>query len=175
MFVSGLPKRRPSNPIDAVLAALEIVETVRTIGCSESGVSWPVRVGLHTGPVIAGVVGIHKFAFDVWGETVNLASRMESCSEPNRVNISERTYVRVKDFVVSEPRGRVKTKDGQELEMYFVRGLVQTLLKDCSTCPPPLFHRRYQTYFKETVRSFPAHLVVPAPRKIETAPVELGS
>jgi class 3 adenylate cyclase len=80
MFVSGLPKRRPSNPIDAVLAAMEIVETVRNIGCSESGILWPVRVGLHTGPVIASVVGIHKFAFDIWGETVNLASRMESCS-----------------------------------------------------------------------------------------------
>jgi class 3 adenylate cyclase len=159
MFVSGLPERRPANPIDAVLAALEMVEAVRCMGCAESGVNWQIRIGLHTGPVIAGVVGIRKFAFDVWGETVNLASRMESCCEPNRVNISERTFARVKDFVALEPRGRIKTKEGQDIEMYFVNGVLPGLLGDRSACPPPLFDRRYRLYFKEVMPSFPAHLL----------------
>jgi adenylate cyclase len=161
MFVSGLPQRRPANPIDAVLAALEMVETVRNMGSSESGVSWKVRVGLHTGPVIAGVVGIRKFAFDIWGETVNLASRMQSCGEPNRVNISERTCARVKDFLMVEPRGRIRTKDGHDIEMYFVNGVPEGLLMDRSGCPPPLFERRYRLYFKESTPSFPRHLLTP--------------
>lgn len=161
MFVSGLPERRPANPIDAVLAAMEIVETVRKMECSKSGVDWKIRVGLHTGPVIAGVVGIRKFAFDIWGETVNLASRMQSCGEPNRVNISERTFARVKDFIALEPRGRVSTKEGQDIEMYFVQGVPDGLLLDRSTCPPPLFERRYRLYFRESTPSFPAYLLAP--------------
>lgn len=163
MFVSGLPKRRPANPIDAVLAALEMVEMVRCAACPGSGVDWKVRVGLHTGPVIAGVVGIRKFAFDVWGETVNLASRMESCGEANRVNISERTFARVKDFMRCERRGRIKTKEGEDVEMYFVQGVPEKLLTDRSACPPPLFARRYQLYFSECMPSFPTWLVTPPP------------
>ena len=115
MFVSGMPDRRPSHPVDAVLAALEMVETVRTMARPDEGIEWQMRVGLHTGPVIAGVVGIHKFAFDVWGDSVNFSSRMESSGAPNRVNLSERTYSRVKDFVRCTPRGRVVTKDGREV------------------------------------------------------------
>jgi class 3 adenylate cyclase/putative methionine-R-sulfoxide reductase with GAF domain len=157
MFVSGLPIRRPSNPIDAVLAAMEIVELVRSMG------GWRIRIGLHTGPVIAGVVGIRKFAFDVWGETVNLASRMESCGEPNRVNISERTFTRVKDFVDVEPRGRVKTKEGHDLDMFFVQGVLDGLMVDRSNCPPPFFERRYRLYFRNGTPSFPKHLLSQPP------------
>jgi len=159
MFVSGLPERRPANPIDAVLAALEMVETVRNAECSGSGVNWKIRIGLHTGAVIAGVIGIRKFAFDIWGETVNLASRMESCGEPNRVNISERTFERVKNFMVVEPRGRIRIKEGQDIAMYFVEGVAEGLLMDRSGCPPPLFERRYRLYFKESTPSFPRHLL----------------
>ena len=61
-----------------------------------------LRIGIHTGPVVAGVVGINKFAFDIWGDTVNYSSRMESSSEANRINLSERTYSRVKDFFACE-------------------------------------------------------------------------
>lgn len=157
MFVGGMPEPSPSHPVDAVLAALEIVQTVREI---EGGpVDWKIRVGIHTGPVIAGIVGIRKFAFDVWGESVNVAARMESSSEPNRVNISERTYARVKDFFACDPRGRVPTKDGFELDMYFVNGPSPKLMEEAGACPPALFARRYQIYFRKPLRIFPAYLL----------------
>jgi class 3 adenylate cyclase len=117
MFVSGLPQQKPSHAIDAVLAALEIVEAVKEL--AKDGPGWSIRIGLHSGPVVAGVVGTRKFAFDIWGETVNLASRIESCSRPNHVNISARTYDLVRDYVECQPRGPVMTKEGRCLDMYF--------------------------------------------------------
>ncbi len=160
MFVSGLPHRSGSHPVDAVLAALEMVRAVEAM--AGDPVDWKMRVGIHTGPVIAGVVGIRKFAFDVWGESVNLASRMESSGSPNRVNISERTYVRVKDFFSCEHRGKVKTKEGREVDMYFVNGIVPKLLEDVSVLPPRNFCRRYKVYFQKTPAAFPEHLARPA-------------
>jgi len=90
---------------------------------------WKVRIAIHTGPVIAGVVGINKFAFDIWGDTVNLSSRMEASSEANRINLSERTYSRAKGFFDCECRGKVVTKEKRELEMYFANGILPGLAK----------------------------------------------
>jgi adenylate cyclase len=162
MFVSGMPDRRPSHPVDAVLAALEMVETVRAMARPEEGIEWQMRVGLHTGPVIAGVVGIHKFAFDVWGDSVNFSSRVESSGAPNRVNLSERTYSRVKDFVRCTPRGRVHTKDGREVDMFFVDGVYDKLIDTSVEGIPSAFARRYRIYFQQPVRSFPAFLLNPS-------------
>jgi adenylate cyclase len=159
MFVSGMPDRRPSHPVDAVLAALEMVETVRTMARPDEGIEWQMRVGLHTGPVIAGVVGIHKFAFDVWGDSVNFSSRMESSGAPNRVNLSERTYSRVKDFVRCTPRGRVITKDGREADMFFAEGVYEKLIDSGVEGIPAAFARRYRIYFQQAVRAFPAFLL----------------
>jgi adenylate cyclase len=164
MFVSGMPDRRPSHPVDAVLAALEMVETVRTMARPEEGIDWQMRVGLHTGPVIAGVVGIHKFAFDVWGDSVNFSSRMESSGAPNRVNLSERTYSRVKDFVRCTPRGRVITKDGREADMFFAEGVYDKLIDSGVEGIPAAFARRYRIYFQQPVRAFPAFLLRPESR-----------
>ncbi len=91
MFASGLPASRASHAVDAVLAALEMVEVVNGLKAHSNGMGWDIRVGLHSGPVIAGVVGTRKFAFDIWGDTVNFAARMESSGVPGRVNMSERT------------------------------------------------------------------------------------
>jgi class 3 adenylate cyclase len=161
MFVSGMPERRPSHPVDAVLAALEMVEAVRTMARPEEGIAWQMRVGLHTGPVIAGVVGIHKFAFDVWGDSVNFSSRMESSGAANRVNLSERTHSRVKDFVQCTPRGRVLTKDHREADMFFVDGVHEKLMDSVNEGIPSAFARRYKIYFQQPVRAFPAFLLRP--------------
>lgn len=161
MCVGGMPARTPSHPVDTVMAAFEMIEAVRQRALGRD--SWRVRVGIHTGPVIAGVVGIKKFAFDIWGESVNLGSRMESGGAENRINISERTYSRVKDFFECEYRGRVMTKDKLEQDMYFVNRILPDLVKGSGHIPPPAFLRRYQIYFQKQPPAFPDCAVFPHP------------
>src|ERR1019366_10423590 len=96
------------------------------------------------------------FAFDVWGESVNYSSRMESSGAANRVNVSERTYSRIKDFIACEYRGKVLTKDNREVDMYFANGILPELLVDSSQSPPAAFLKRYQIYFQQQPPSFPA-------------------
>ena len=84
--------------------------------------AFTMRVGIHTGPVVAGIVGVKKFSYDIWGDTVNTASRMESSGEVGQVNISEATYELVKSEsgLTFTPRGKVQAKGKGEMEMYFV-------------------------------------------------------
>jgi class 3 adenylate cyclase len=168
MCAGGLPRRTPSHPVDVVMAAFEMVKAVQDRDKPESRVHWAVRIGAHTGPVIAGVVGIKKFAFDIWGETVNYSSRMESSGAPNRVNISERTYSRVKDFIDCEYRGKVLTKEKREFDMYFANGILPNLVDDLTRVPPPAFLRRYHVYFQKKPPSFPAFLL--GPEQVTMAP-----
>ena len=78
------------------------------------------RIGIHTGPLVAGVVGSKKFAYDIWGDTVNVAARLESKSEVGKVNISASTYDLIKDRYACESRGKIPVKNRGEVEMYFV-------------------------------------------------------
>lgn len=163
MCVGGLPVRKPSHPVDTVMAAFEIVRSVTERTRSDGMPELAVRIGIHTGPVIAGVVGIKKFAFDIWGEAVNFASRMESSGGPNRINLSERTYSRIKDFFECESRGKVLTKEKMEFDMYFAKGLLSSLLDNSSQIPPTAFQRRYRVYFQEDPPAFPAFLLERTP------------
>ena len=81
------------------------------------------RIGIHTGPVIAGVVGKTKFAFDIWGPTVNIAKRMEAACEPGKVNVSEFTYNFIRDEFVCKSRGLISMKHKKNMQMFYVTGL----------------------------------------------------
>jgi class 3 adenylate cyclase len=168
MCVGGLPARVPSHPVDTTMAAFEMIELVKER--AQRSPAWGVRIGVHTGPVIAGVVGVKKFAFDIWGESVNLASRMESSGAENCINVSQQTCSRIKDFFICESRGHVATKDKLEHEMFFVRSLLPSLRSP--GMPPKLFSKRYEIYFQKQPPAFPAGLLdAPQPTSFVTGDV----
>jgi class 3 adenylate cyclase len=107
-----------------ILVAQEILEFVERSNRENplNHTRFNVRIGINTGPVVAGVVGTKKFAYDIWGDTVNIASRMESNSAPGKINISENTFVIVKDSFDCEYRGEVEVKNRGMMKMYFVNG-----------------------------------------------------
>jgi adenylate cyclase len=126
MCVGGLPIRNKSNPIDTVLAALEIqkfVEKSNTIKKINNQPIWEIRLGIHTGEVIAGVIGKKKMAYDIWGDAVNTASRMESSGSANMINISGSTYKHVHRYFDCLYRGKIEVRNMGLIDMYFVTGL----------------------------------------------------
>ncbi len=157
MCAGGLPERNPSHPVDAVMAAMEIVRAVTERSGINGQPNWSIRVGIHTGHLIAGMVGKQKFAYDIWGESVNYASRVESSSEPNRIALSGQTYTRIKDFFECEKRSKTHSKVSHEMDLYFVNGVLANLSDDSKQVPPAAFLRRYRSYFQKDPPSFPRH------------------
>jgi len=146
MCAGGIPIRNKSNPIDIVLAGLEIqrfmhVYNKTKVKNGEKG--WGLRIGIHTGAVIAGVVGIKRFAYDIWGDSVNIASRIEAASNIGRVNISGVTYELVKEFFTCEYRGEIKAKNKGHIDMYFVHGIKPELSVDGEGIVPNELFQKY--------------------------------
>lgn len=121
MAAGGIPDANTTNPVDVVLAAIRIMQHMKRLK-EEKENFWDLRIGIHTGPVIAGVVGQKKLSFDIWGDSVNTASRMESSGESGQINISGSTFEYIKDFFVCEYRGKMPVKYKGNIDMYFVKG-----------------------------------------------------
>ena len=123
MCAGGIPRIGTTHPVEACIAALEIqsfMSHMKEIKEKMKEPFWELRLGIHTGPVMAGVVGEKKFAYDVWGDTVNIASRMEVSGTTGKINISHATYELVKDFFECEYRGEVDAKNKGKIKMYFI-------------------------------------------------------
>ncbi|PZX93105.1 adenylate/guanylate cyclase domain-containing protein [Flavobacterium aquariorum] len=124
MCAGGLPFPTADHAYKMILAAQEILSFVQHSNRENplNHTRFNIRIGINTGPVVAGVVGTKKFAYDIWGDTVNIASRMESNSIPGKINISENTFAIIKDFFDCEYRGEVEAKNRGMMKMYFVSG-----------------------------------------------------
>lgn len=133
MCVGGIPTPNKTHAVDIVLAAVEIEMFMRLRRAYKQMVNqpyWNVRIGIHSGGVMAGVIGRKKFAYDIWGNTVNTASRMESAGMPGKINISRATYELVKDFFEVDYRGKIAAKNKGSLDMFWITGIKESLAFD---------------------------------------------
>ncbi len=123
MAAAGAPVENQTHATDSVRAALEMMSFLEKHNAERpDGVGWQMRIGIHTGPVVAGVVGKNKFAWDIWGDAVNTAARLEQSGEGGRVNISGATFERVRHAFRCRHRGSIEAKHKGEIGMYFVEG-----------------------------------------------------
>lgn len=123
MFVSGLngsPKESAKNAVEACKELIEETQKIYASMHANYGIAFRFRFGMNTGDLVSGVVGKKKYAFDVWGDAVNLAARMESASSPNKLNISEATYQLLQDDYKCTPRGEINAKNSGNIKMFFV-------------------------------------------------------
>jgi len=133
MAVAGVPAANRTHAVDSVLAALEIQDFMMELAEKKKTLNlpcWQLRLGIHTGPLVAGVIGREKFAYDVWGDTVNTASRLESSGVAGRINISGATYEQVKEFFDCEYRGKISAKHKGEIDMYFVNAVLPSFAQE---------------------------------------------
>ena len=133
MAAGGVPLRDKENPINCVLAALEIQQYMNRLkeeALIKGETFWELRIGIHTGDVIAGVIGSKRIAYDIWGNTVNIAQRMETSGEVGRVNVSEITYEYISPFFECSSRGKIPTKNTGEISMFYVDRIKKHLSSD---------------------------------------------
>ena len=123
LAVGGVPEPNRSHAMDAALCALQIMDHLAKLNRQREKLhlpAWIARIGINTGPVIAGVVGKHKFTYDIWGNTVNVAERVEAAGVPGRITISEATWHHIKGRFETEPRGAVQIKHKGMVNMFFL-------------------------------------------------------
>lgn len=121
MCAGGLTTPMTDHAHRMVRAAIEIADCVKDLKANGEDPRFEIRIGINTGPVVAGVVGTRKFAYDIWGDTVNIASRMESTSAPGKINVSEYTYELIRDEFECEFRGEIAVKNRGMMKMFFVK------------------------------------------------------
>lgn len=123
MCAGGVPVANKSNPIDMVLAALAIQKYMKEVNEEKAKLGkplWQMRIGIHTGALLAGVIGKNKFAYDIWGDTVNVAARLESTAMVEKINVSGETFQHIRNYFDCTFRGRISAKNKGEIDMYFV-------------------------------------------------------
>ena len=121
MVVGGLPNPRKDHAEAIIEIALDMQQAINKFNI-ETKSNCNIRIGINTGPVVAGVIGIKKFIYDLWGDTVNIASRMESHGIPGNIQITQTTYEKVKDKYILESRGLIEIKGKGEMQTYLVIG-----------------------------------------------------
>ncbi len=139
MCAGGMPMRNHSHPFDVVLAAMDMIRYIDEVNEKKKQTgehTWNIRIGIHTGSVIAGVVGKKKFLYDIWGDTVNVASRMESSGEMGKINISGATYEMIQDFFRCTYRGKIPVKHKSDIDMYFLEGFLPQYAEDTDCLIP---------------------------------------
>ena len=147
MCVGGIPEKNITNPVDVVLSAMEMVRYAKEMRAKadDSDKFWELRIGIHTGPVVATVNGKKKFSYDIKGETVNIATRMAAAAEHDKINVSVYTYDAVREYFVTDYNGVTPVKYHGDLEMYYIRRLRPALSvnKRVGEFPNEIFKIKY--------------------------------
>lgn len=123
MCAGGLPFVSQDHAHKMILASFDILEFIESEKKNKNEFCWELRIGINSGPVVAGVVGHKKFAYDIWGDTVNIAARMQTASDPGKINISENTHQLIRDQFDCIYRGEIDVKNKGMMKMYFVNGV----------------------------------------------------
>lgn len=174
MCAGGVPIRNKTNPINTVLAAIEIQEYMR-LQKEEALIKgeqyWKLRIGINTGSVSAGVIGTKRYAYDVWGSTVNRAQRMEQMCEPENIAITEDTFEHIEPYFECRSKGKVTTKNGLKIMMYDVISIKPELSKDgLGIEPNEAFHKLVNLHHFSKINYYKAERFILSKLKKELSP-----
>ncbi len=151
MCVGGLPEPNRTHDVDTCLAALSFIEFMRRTNLQRDKLHlprWDLRIGIHSGPVMAGVVGRSKFIYDVWGNAVNIAARLEAAGGTGRINVSDAVQRRVRPLMEFEPRGAVEVKNKAPISMHFLTRIKPEFSRDAEGLRPNEgFHHECERLF----------------------------